>query len=86
MAVRNENQIVALLSFHSRLSSSNIVAEVKELAKNLHHEINIKYREIDVSIGIGRMKPGLTFVHESFKEATKCIKFLKNYHFDHTCS
>ena len=29
------------------------------------------------------MKPGLNFVHESFKEATKCIKFLKNYHFDH---
>ena len=39
MAVRNENQIVALLSFHSKLSSSNIVAEVKELAKNLQHEI-----------------------------------------------
>ena len=83
MAVRSENQIVALLSFQSKLSSSNSAAKVKELAEKLHHEINIKYREIDVSIGIGRMKPGLNFVHESFKEATQCIKFLKNYHFDH---
>ncbi|MEH7502522.1 helix-turn-helix domain-containing protein [Neobacillus drentensis] len=83
MAVRVENQIAALLSFHSRVSTSNIVAEIKEHAKKLQHEINNKYREIDVSIGIGRIKQGLTFVHESFVEATKCIKFLKNYLFDH---
>ncbi|MCQ6280914.1 helix-turn-helix domain-containing protein [Bacillus sp. EB600] len=83
MAVRDENQIVALLSLHSRVSSPNMVAEIKELAKNLQHEIKNKFREIDVSIGIGRIKKGLTFVHESFVEATKCIKFLKNYLFDH---
>ncbi|MEH7303815.1 helix-turn-helix domain-containing protein [Neobacillus drentensis] len=83
MAVRVENQIVALLSFHSRVPSSNIVAEIKELGKNLQQEIINKYREIDVSIGIGRIKQGLTFVHESFVEANKCIKFLKNYLFDH---
>jgi hypothetical protein len=28
------------------------------------------------------MKQGLTLVHESFVEATKCIKFLKNFSFD----
>ncbi|GIN91306.1 hypothetical protein J22TS1_23570 [Siminovitchia terrae] len=83
MAVRVENQIVALRSFHSRVSSSNTVAEIKELAKNLHHEMKNKYTEINVSIGIGRMKQGLTFVHESFVEATNCIMFLKNYLFDH---
>ena len=83
MAVRVENQIVALLSFHSGISSSNIVAEMKELAKNLQHQIKNKYRDIDVSIGIGRMKQGLPFVHESFVEATKCVKFLNNYLFDH---
>lgn len=81
-AVRDENQIVALLSMHSKVSS-NIVAEIKELAKKLQVQIKNKYREIDVSIGIGRMKQGLTLVHESFVEATKCIKFLKNYQFDH---
>ncbi len=83
MAVRNENQIAALLSLNTKVSSSNIVAEIKELAKNLEHKIKNKYREIDVSIGIGRMKQGLTFAHESFVEAKKCIKFLKNYHSDH---
>jgi sugar diacid utilization regulator len=83
MAVRDENQIVALLSLPSRVSSSNIFAEIKELAKNLQNEITNKYKEIDVSIGIGRIKQGLIFVHESFVEATKCIKFLKNYRFDH---
>ncbi|MDR7076026.1 DNA-binding PucR family transcriptional regulator [Neobacillus niacini] len=83
MAVMNENQIVALLSYQSKLSSSSIVAEVKKLAKNLQDRIQIKYREIDISIGIGRMKPGLLSAHESFKEAIKCIKFLKNYHFEH---
>jgi sugar diacid utilization regulator len=81
-AVRDKNQIVALLSLHSRVSSSNIVAELKELAKKLQLEINNKYSDIDVSIGIGRMKQGLTLVHESFVEATKCIKFLKNFSFD----
>ncbi|MDF2788181.1 MAG: putative transcriptional regulator [Neobacillus sp.] len=81
-AVRDKNQIVALLSLHSRVSSTNIVAEVKDLSKKLQQEINNKYSEIDVSIGIGRMKQGLTLIHESFVEATKCIKFLKNYSFE----
>jgi sugar diacid utilization regulator len=81
-AVRDKNQIVALLSLHSRVSSSNVVADVKELTKKLQLEINNKYSEIDVSIGIGRMKQGLTLIHESFVEATKCIKFLKNFSFD----
>lgn len=81
-AVRQKNQIVALLSLHSRVSSSNIVAEIKERAKKLQLEINNKYSDIEVSIGIGRMKQGLTLVHESFVEATKCIKFIKDYLFD----
>jgi sugar diacid utilization regulator len=81
-AVRDKNQIVALLSLHSKVSSSNIVAEIKELSKKLQLEINHKYSEIDTSIGIGRMKQGLTLIHESFVEATKCIKFLKNYSFE----
>ncbi len=84
MAVMNENQIVALLSYYPKLSSSSIVAEIKELAKMIQNRILIKYREMDLSIGIGRMKPGLLYVHESFKEAIKCIKFLKNYHFEHS--
>ncbi|MFP7296272.1 helix-turn-helix domain-containing protein [Neobacillus niacini] len=81
-AVRNKNQIAALLSLHSKVTSSNIVADIKEMAKKLHLEIVHKYSDIDVSIGIGRMKQGLTLIHESFVEATKCIKFLKNYSFD----
>lgn len=81
-AVRDKNQIVALLSLHSKVTSSNTIAEVKELARKLQLEISNKYSEIDVSIGIGRMKKGLTLIHESFVEATKCIKFLKNFSFD----
>lgn len=83
MAVMNENQIVALLSYHPKLSSSSIIAETKELAKMLLNRIQLKYQEMDLSIGIGRMKPGLLYVHQSFKEAIKCIKFLKNYQFEH---
>jgi sugar diacid utilization regulator/uncharacterized protein (DUF2164 family) len=82
MAVRNGNQIVVLLSCHSTSLSANVVAEMKELAANLQREIQRMYSDMEVSIGIGRMKPKLTSVHESFKEATKCIKFLQNYHFD----
>lgn len=81
-AVRDQNQIVALLSLHTKVTSSNMVAEIKELAKKLQQDIKNKYNEIDVSIGIGRMKQGLTLVHESFVEATKCIKFLQNYCFE----
>ncbi|WP_071395016.1 helix-turn-helix domain-containing protein [Bacillus tuaregi] len=80
--VRDENQITALLSWSSKVSSSNMNAEIKELATKLQQKSRSKYSEIVVSIGIGRMKQGLTFVHESFVEATKCITFLKNYEFD----
>lgn len=83
MAVMNEGQIVALMSYHAKCSSSSILADIKELAKMLQYRIQMKYRGMNLSIGIGRMKPGLPFVHKSFKEAVKCIKFLKNYHFEH---
>lgn len=81
--VRIENQMVALLSFPSRLSTSTRVVEIKGLAKKLKKEINNKYSDIDVSIGIGRIKQGLKFVHESYIEATKCIQYLNHYLFDH---
>ncbi len=81
MSVRNENQIVFLLSFDPKLSPTIIFAQLKEQAKRYLKEIHLKY-QIGATIGIGRVKPGLLYVHHSFKEATKCIKFIQDYHFE----
>ncbi|MFC3886068.1 helix-turn-helix domain-containing protein [Bacillus songklensis] len=82
MAVRNENQIVVLLSFHSKASSSNIISQIKELAGWFQEEIHSKNYETEVTVGIGRVKPGLLYVHKSLQEATKCLKFIQSYNFE----
>lgn len=83
MAVRHENQIVVLLSIHSK-SCSNIVAKIKGIAKDFQQRISLKQTDIDVSIGIGGVKPGLLYVHKSYKEATNCLKFIQTYHFENS--
>ncbi|WP_169907503.1 helix-turn-helix domain-containing protein [Priestia abyssalis] len=82
IAVRNDNQIVVLLSFHSKVSSSTIISRTKELAKWFQQEIDVKNDKTDVAIGIGRVKKGLLHVHRSLQEAAQCLKFIQNYHFD----
>jgi DNA-binding PucR family transcriptional regulator len=81
MAVKIENQIVVLLSYDQKQTSSAIVTHLKSLARSYLKEISTKYN-IQPSIGIGRIKHGLNYVHHSFKEATNCIKFMKTYRFD----
>ncbi|HWO97301.1 MAG TPA: helix-turn-helix domain-containing protein [Bacillus sp. (in: firmicutes)] len=82
IAVRNDNQIVVLLSFHSRVSPSTIISQIKELANSFLQEIQLKNDELEVSIGIGRVKQGLLYVHRSLQEAAKCLKFIQSYNFE----
>ncbi|TYR80606.1 GAF domain-containing protein [Priestia megaterium] len=82
IAVRNQNQIVILLSFRSKVSSASIVSEIKELVKEFQQEVDLKNYETDVTIGIGRVKEGLLHVHRSLQEATKCLRFIQSYHFE----
>ncbi|ARF16286.1 helix-turn-helix domain-containing protein [Sporosarcina ureae] len=81
-ALIDQNKIAALFSFPAKLQVANPVGSIKQLALHLQQEIEKIYNEIDITIGIGRMKPNLADVHESFKEAEKCITFMKNYHFE----
>ncbi|PID21487.1 hypothetical protein CSV61_09700 [Sporosarcina sp. P3] len=81
-ALIDQNKIAALFSFPAKLQVANPVGSIKQLALHLQQEIEKIYSEIDITIGIGRMKPNLADVHESFKEAEKCITFMKNYHFE----
>lgn len=86
MSVTIEQQIVVLLSYESKRSTASIVSQMNLLAKTFLKEIHSKFK-IEASIGIGRVKSGLMYVHHSFKEATQCLKFMQNYHFeDHVLS
>jgi sugar diacid utilization regulator len=82
MVVRYENQIVVLLALSSNLSPSIILAKIKGLAKGFQQRVLLKHCSVDVSIGIGGVKQGLLYVHKSFIEATKCLKFIETYQFE----
>ncbi len=81
-AVRNENQIVVLMSFNPHTASSTIVGQIKELAKSFRNEMVLKKIDTEISIGIGGVKQGLIYVHKSFIEATNCLKFIDKYQFE----
>ena len=81
-AVRNENQIIVLLSFHSNTASSRIVTQLKELAKSFQNELLMRKIDTEASIGIGGVKQGLIYVHKSFLEANKCLNFISKYQFE----
>lgn len=86
MAVTLDQQIVVLLSYDAKLVSSTITAQLKALARKYLKEIYLKY-DIDGAIGIGRVKSGLIYGHQSYKEASTCINFIQTYHFnDHILS
>jgi sugar diacid utilization regulator len=80
MAVTIEHQIVVLLSYDTKQTQSGIVAQLKTLSKRYLKEIQSKY-DIEGSIGIGRVKSGLIYGHQSFKDAKNCISFIQNYDF-----
>jgi sugar diacid utilization regulator len=82
IAVKNEQQIVVLLSFQSKLLSSTINSQTKELAEWFQQEIHARNPQAEIMIGIGRVKQGLFHVHKSLQEAARCLTFLQNYHFE----
>ncbi|PIC80564.1 hypothetical protein CSV75_01880 [Sporosarcina sp. P18a] len=81
-ALIDQNKLAALFSYPAKLQAANPAGSIKELALHLQQEIDKTYSELDITIGIGRMKPNLAAAHESFKEAEKCTTFMKNYHFE----
>ncbi len=82
MAVRNHDQIVVLLSFQQKVNISFAAYQIKELSKLFWQEIHNKNWGADVSIGIGRSKAGLAYVHKSLHEATKCLQFIRSYNLE----
>ncbi|PIC87303.1 hypothetical protein CSV72_04855 [Sporosarcina sp. P20a] len=81
-ALIDQNKLAALFSYPAKLQTANQVGSIKQLALHLQQEIEKTYSELDITIGIGRMKSNLSAAHESFKEAEKCITFMKSYHFE----
>lgn len=81
-AAIEQNQLAALFSYPAKRQGENEAKHIKQLALHLQQEIEKNYSDLDITIGIGRMKPTLAAAHESFKEAEKCIAFMKNYHFE----
>ncbi|MEW9672132.1 helix-turn-helix domain-containing protein [Ammoniphilus sp. 3BR4] len=82
MAVSNNDQIVVLLSFDPMETSSKVISQIKKLARRFQQEIYLKKYSMEMNIGIGRVKPGLLYVHQSLQEATKCLKYIQSYHFE----
>lgn len=82
MVVRNQNQIVVLLSFSAKISSPSMMYQTKECVRKFQQEIRGKNWSNRISIGIGRVKPGLFYVHKSLEEAMKCLQFMRSYHFE----
>ncbi|ARK20508.1 helix-turn-helix domain-containing protein [Sporosarcina ureae] len=81
-ALIDHNKLGALFSYPAKLQATNQVGDIKRLALHLQQEIEKTYSELDITIGIGRMKSNLAAAHESFNEAEKCITFMKSYHFE----
>jgi DNA-binding PucR family transcriptional regulator len=79
MAVRNQDQIVILLTFHQKVSSTYAHQQVKELVSKFQQEIQIKNWGTTVSIGIGRIHSSLLKVAKSMQEAAKCLQFLQSF-------
>ncbi len=82
MVVRNQDQIVVLLSFGAKFSSTSMMYQTKEAVRKLQKGIMEKNWSGDISIGMGRVKPGLFYVHKSLEEAMKCLQFIRSYHFE----
>lgn len=82
MVVRDQDQIIVLLSFGTKTSSTWIMNQVKESISLFQQEIHRRDWDTEVSIGIGRVKSGLFYVHKSLQEATKCLQFIRSYKFE----
>ncbi len=79
IAVRNHDQIVVLLTFQQKVSTTYASLQVKELVAHFHQEIQMKNWGITVSIGIGRIHSTLLKVTKSLQEATKCLQYIHSY-------
>jgi len=79
MAVRNHDQIVVLLTFQQKVSTTYAHHRVKELVAKFQQEIQIKNWGTIVSIGIGRIHSSLLNATKSLQEAAKCLQFLQSF-------
>jgi sugar diacid utilization regulator len=79
MAVRNHDQIVVLLTYQQKVSTTYASLQVKELVAHFHQEIQMKNWGTTVSIGIGRIHSTLLKVTKSLQEATKCLQYIHSY-------
>lgn len=80
IVVRSNNHIIVLLSIPAKTSVSYIIRQMKSFAKQFQQEVHYRFKT-SVLIGIGRMKSGLLFVHESLQEAARCLKYIEGSHF-----
>lgn len=83
IAVSNNDQIIVLFSFNTKETSSKVISQIKKLARRFQQEIYLKKYTMEVNIGIGRVTPGLLYVHKSLQEATRCLKYIQSYNFEY---
>ncbi|MGG5254289.1 helix-turn-helix domain-containing protein [Neobacillus sp. SM06] len=79
LAVRHHDQVIILLSFQQKVSTTYVNLQIKELIGRFQHEIALKNWGTTVSFGIGRIHSGLAKVTKSLQEASKCLQFIRSY-------
>ncbi len=78
IVAKRQDQIVVILAFQQKVSTTFASQNVKELVSLLQKEIALKSWGTTVSIGIGRIHSGLMMASKSLQEAAKCIQFIKS--------
>lgn len=78
IVAKRQDQIVVILAFQQKVSTTFASQNVKELVSLLQKEIALKNWGTTVSIGIGRIHSGLMMASKSLQEAAKCIQFIKS--------
>ena len=79
LAVRYHDQVMILLSFQQKVSTTYVNLQIKELIERFQHEIALKNWGLTVSFGISRIHSGLVKVTKSLHEAGKCLQFIRSY-------
>lgn len=80
IALRNHDQVIILLSFPQKVSTTYVTLQVNELVDRFQQEIALKNWGSTVSIGIGRIQGGMLKIPKSLQEASKCLQFIRSYH------
>ncbi|NGY70123.1 helix-turn-helix domain-containing protein [Priestia megaterium] len=79
LTVTKNNQIIILFSFERKSTLPYSKLKVSQSIDYFMKELSLKRWEINISIGVGRLKAQLENVYKSAQEASKCLRFIERH-------